>query len=157
MKKNKIIIILLLILIILSGYIVYEKVLNKNNKEEKVVNEMVLSGTYNNKSENDYSYHDATLIVSNEKDTSIDFELSAVHGIDIEHVNIGEVKGTATKIKTNKYEFKEEIDDKESKISFEFLSENNIQSVRITELYPDNMNPYAGHNVYFAGKYNKVY
>ena len=71
--------------------------------------------------------------------------------MDIDHVNIGNVSGTANKIDNNSYEFEEEIDGQTSKITFKF----NENKVTITEDYPDDINPYGGHNVYFAGDYTK--
>ncbi|MBO5349101.1 MAG: hypothetical protein J6A89_04715 [Clostridia bacterium] len=115
-----------------------------------------LTGTYNYKSEGKNYYHNANIIVTNQTGSSIDFQLSAVHGTDIEHVNIGEVSGTAKKIEADTYQFEETIDGKIYKITFEFVAHKAFEYITITESYPDNINPYAGHNVYFEGDYDKI-
>lgn len=116
-----------------------------------------LNGTYKYKSESQNYYHDANIIVTNQTNSSINFQLSAVHGADVDHVNIGEVSGIAKKIGTDTYQFEETIDGKTYKITFEFVAHKAFEYITITESYPDNINPYAGHNVYFEGDYDKVY
>jgi len=123
----------------------------ENNNDTNPDTHITLTGTYINKSENENSYHSASIEITNQTDTTIDFKLEAIHGMDIDHVNIGNVSGTANKIDNNIYEFEETIDGQTSKITFEF----NNNKVTITENYPNSINPYAGHNVYFAGEYNK--
>ena len=110
-----------------------------------------LNGTYINKSENENSYHSASIEITNQTDTTFDFKIEALHGMDIDHVNIGNVNGTANKIDNYTYEFAEEINGQTSIITFKF----NDNKVTVTEKYPDNINPYAGHNVYFAGDYTR--
>lgn len=115
-----------------------------------------LNGTYSNKSETSSYYYSASVVVTNQTNSSIDFELSAVNGADIDHVNIGQVSGTAKKIKTDIYQYEETISGKTYKITFEFSAYRAFQYVTINESYPDNINPYAGNNVYFEGEYEKI-
>ena len=122
------------------------------NDEESNTN---VSGTYTIESENEYSYYSSTVTITNNTDSSIDFKISAVHGKDKENVNIGEVKGTAKKNNENEYIFEEEIDGNISKISFKFNNKGTNQYLTISEEYPNDINPYGGHGVYFASEYKK--
>ncbi len=166
-KSNIVTILLIIIIIILgaalylslTGKITLTKAENKTQSNETIEKDnntdtkaqQNLNGKYTNKAENENSYHDASIEITNQTETIFNFKIEAIHGMDIDHVNIGNVSGTANKIDNNTYEFKEEIDGQISKITFKF----NDNKVTITENYPDNINPYAGHNVYFAGDYTK--
>ena len=168
-EKNIVIVILLCIIILLIVFILLIatkkiKITSKTDNEDNQYNETIkkdstnntniqqnLNGKYTNKSENENSYHYASIEITNQNETTFNFKIEALHGMDIDHVNIGNVSGTAIKIDNNTYEFEEEIDGQTSKITFKF----NNNKVTITENYPDNINPYAGHNVYFAGNYTK--
>ena len=162
MKKKLLIILIVIVLLGAASYLIYDKYLNKNHNTESTTTQLTQSdettntnvenlveGTYHNDSENEYSYHSAILIVKNQTNSSIDFELSAVHGANKDNVNVGEVKGTAKKIGDNLYQFKEE----DNIITFKFDIFKSYSRAEITENYPDNFNPYAGHNVYFSGIY----
>ena len=166
-KSNIVTILLIIIIIILgaalylslTGKITLTKAENKTQSNETIEEDnntdtkaqQNLNGKYTNKAENENSYHDASIEITNQTETIFNFKIEAIHGMDIDHVNIGNVSGTANKIDNNTYEFKEEIDGQISKITFKF----NDNKLTITENYPDNINPYAGHNVYFAGDYTK--
>lgn len=120
--------------------------------------ELSVKGKYENKSENDGHYYNATINVTDQGESIIEFEISAVNGTDVEHVNIGELKGIAKKVGTNRYVYEENIDKKDYKITFTFDAHRTFQWVKVEEsYYPDSNNPYAGHGVYFTGEYEKVY
>ena len=114
-----------------------------------------LIGEYTNTYESDTHYYSALLKITNETDTTIKFELSAASGIDIDHVNIGQVSGTAKQIESNVYKFENEIEGKTNVITFTLTEDNNKKTFTISESYPDNFNPYGGHNVSFAGDYTR--
>ena len=118
------------------------------DKVEEQTRKIEITGKYEQKSETETPYYNSVVEVSNVMDSSIDFKIEASHGLDIDHINIGSVNGTATKSIGNNYIFEEG----NSKISFNFSESKLI----ITEIYEDNINPYGGHGVYFAGEYNKV-
>ena len=155
MKKKILILVLIAIILCGIGYLVYDKFLNKEinttptNETSNINIEDLIEGTYHNDSENEYSYHSATLIAKNQTDSSIDFELSAIHGADKDNVNVGEVKGTAKKVGPNLYEFS----DDGNAITFRFDIYKSFSRATVTESYKDDFNPYAGHNVHFSGKY----
>ncbi len=137
---------------------------NNNNQNTTTENNKIISnedsniiipGTYTIESENEYSYYRSIAIITNYTDSSIDFKISTIHGKDKENVNIGEVKGTAKKINENEYLFEETIDENTNRISFEFSITENKQHLTIKEEYPNSINPYGGHGVYFAGEYEK--
>lgn len=120
----------------------------QNKKEENSKNIINIIGEYELKSETESSYYSSTVKISNKTDNTIDFKIETVHGLDINHVNIGSINKTATKITDNNYKFTEE----ESEITFQF-SQNKLT---ISEKYKDNINPYGGHGVYFSGEYKKI-
>lgn len=132
---------------------------NTTTENNEIINDedsnAIIPGTYTIESENEYSYYSSIVIITNNTDSSIDFKISAVHGKDKENVNIGEVKGTAKKINEYKYLFEENIDGNNNKITFEFSSKGTTKYLTIKEEYPNNINPYGGHGVYFASEYKK--
>ena len=120
--------------------------------------ELTVVGKYENKSETDGNYHDAEINITDQGESIIKFEINAVNGTDIDHVNIGELKGIANKVGTNKYVYEEKIDGKDYKITFLFDAHRSFQWVDVKEsYYPDESCPYAGHGVYFTGNYEMVY
>ena len=120
----------------------------QNKKEENSNNIINIIGEYEFNSETESPYHSSTVKISNKTDNTIDFKIETVHGLDINHVNIGSINKTATKITDNNYTWTEE----ESEITFKF-SQNKLT---ISEKYKDNINPYGGHGVYFSGEYKKI-
>ena len=127
----------------------YNKIANDEDSDTKIL------GTYTIESENELSYYKSIVIINNYTNSSIDFNISTVHGRDKENVNVGEVKGTAKKINENEYLFEEAIDENTNRILFEFSITDNKQHLTIKEEYPNSINPYGGHGVYFSGEYNK--
>lgn len=116
-----------------------------------------LKGKYKFTSETENNYHNATINILEQNDSTIKFEISAVNGKDIDHVNIGELEGTAKKVGINQYVYEETIDGTTHKITFVFDAHRIFEWVTISEsYYPDNNNPFAGHGVYFTGEYEKV-
>ena len=116
-----------------------------------------LKGKYKFTSETENNYHNATINILEQNDSTIKFEISAVNGKDIDHVNIGELEGTANKTGINQYVYEETIDGTTHKITFVFDAHKIFEWVTISEsYYPDNNNPFAGHGVYFTGEYEKV-
>ena len=175
MKKEKgknILIILLLIIIVLLIALIILLVTNNNNLSSKVeinneknnetkeiednnktidakdTSQNKLTGIYTNKSETENYIHDASIEVTSQTDSSIDFKIEALHGTDIDHVNIGSLTGTATKVNKNTYEYEETILEEQYKILFEFIEDKLI--INESRQYP-----HAGHNVYFSGDYIK--
>lgn len=152
MKKGKNIVILvgIIIAILILICLYYTNTItfnNKNNYEKKSNNTINIIGEYELKSETESPYHSSTVKISNKTDNTIDFKIETVHGLDIEHVNIGSISNKANKITETIYKFNEE----ESEITFKF-SHNKLT---ISEKYKDNINPYGGHGVYFTGEYKK--
>ncbi len=132
---------------------------NKENNNSTISNNTTqksLTGTYSNKSETNDYYHDAKIIVTNQTNSSIEFSLTAVHGSDVDHVNFGEVSGIAKKTGEDTYQFEETVDGITAKITFKFGEHQHLEHVTVTESYQDDINPYAGHNVHFAGDYEKI-
>lgn len=136
--------------------------------EQNVSNTQIsIVGKYNNKSETSNYVHDASLVITNQTNSSIDFKLSAIHGSDIEHVNTGEVSGKATKIdipqdlidsdtKQYAYHFVENVDGTTCKITFVYTAYIMFEYVTVIEDYSDGINPYSGNRVYFEGNYEKI-
>lgn len=163
-KKNNIWLTALLVIIILGlvGYIVYDKVLSKdvfNNKQKIVDGEIVkeenndnLVGTYNRGTcAETGDVNCATLIITEQNDNSIYFELSAIKGIMEKGPNVGNLSGVANIEDKDKYKFYVNEYDTETIILFKF-DEN---KVTIEESYSTGNNPYGGHGVYFSGTYKK--
>ncbi len=107
----------------------------------------VVIGKYEQKSETYSPYYHSIIEINNETGNTIDFKIDTTHGLDIDHVNLGSLKGTAKMVNSNTYVFEEN----EAKITFEFSN----NKLKISENYKDDINPYGGHGVYFAGEYNK--
>ena len=106
-------------------------------------------------------------MITNQKDSSIDFEIVAGEGSDADHVNTGELKGTAKLVEVPKdsiipestqyaYQYVEVIGGKEYKITFVYTAHKKSIYFTIIEDYPD-YNPYGGYGVYFSGEYEKQY
>lgn len=129
---------------------------NTNNNKENEVSNLKLEGTYDKEAKNDMSYYKSTVKILGETNSSIEFTISTVHGKDPENVNVGNLSGTANKIGENTYQFEEIIEGKLNTILFTFSKDETIQYLKISESYPDSINPYGGHGVYFAGKYEKI-
>ena len=121
---------------------------SQNKQEDKSKNIINIIGEYELKSETESPYYSSTIKISNKTDNTIDFKIETIHGLDIEHVNIGSISEKANKITETSYKFNEE----ESEIIFKF----NQDKLIITEKYKDNINPYGGHGVYFSGEYKKI-
>ena len=126
-----------------------------------------INGTYKSESETKNYYYSSQLIISNQTNNSIDFSISAVHGHDVDHVNIGEISGTANRIDIPKdfvapdsiqyaYQFVDTIDNKTNKITIVYTHFKKFEFVDIIEEYADDRNPYAGAGVYFEGDYERI-
>ena len=113
-------------------------------------------GTYENTQKTEYYFHSATLEILSQTENTISFKLNSSHGVDAEHINIGEVMGTANKVADGEYEFSEEKEGVVNKIKFTFGTHKIFEWVDVTESFPDS-NPYAAENVSFAGNYERVY
>ena len=120
----------------------------QNKQEKKSKNIINIIGEYELKSETESPYHSSIVKISNKTNNTIDFKIETVHGLDIEHVNIGSISNKANKITETIYKFNEE----ESEITFKFSQDK----LTISEKYKDNINPYGGHGVYFTGEYKKI-
>ncbi|MEE3342865.1 MAG: hypothetical protein VZS44_02115 [Bacilli bacterium] len=136
-----------------------KQVTNEEKIEEEISEEtstnLIIEGTYTITSEGETGYYTSTANITNYTNSTIEFSISTAKGIDKEHVNIGEVKGTAKKTNENEYIFEETENGKTSKIIFKFSHKGTSQYLTIEEEYPDYINPYAGHGVYFAAEYQK--
>ena len=128
---------------------------NTSREEQSGDNNLDITGIYNIESKNEYSYYKSTVNITNNNDSSIDFIISTVHGMNEENVNVGEVKGVAKKIGDNEYVVEETRDGNTSKISFVFSNKDLSQYLTIDESYSNDINPYGGHGVYFASIYEK--
>lgn len=115
--------------------------------------DLTVLGKYENKSEYDGHYHDAVINVTDQGESIIEFEISAVNGKDVDHVNIGQLKGKAVKVGVNKYVFEENVDGNNCKITFTFDAHRMFQWVDVEESFSAGRNPYAGNGVSFAGNY----
>ena len=125
------------------------------------------NGKYEFKSQTDNYYHESSIVITNQNDTSIDFSINAAHGKNVDSVNIGELSGKATKIDIPQdcivsnstqyaYQFVENKDGNTYKITIVYTAHKVFQYVTVKEDYSNGINPYAGHNVYFTGEYEKV-
>lgn len=126
-----------------------------------------VNGKYQFKSQTDNYYHEATIEISNQNETSINFSINAAHGMNVDNVNIGELKGKATKIEVPQdcvvpnatqyaYQFEETQDGNTAKIILVYTAHKMFEYVTVKEEYSNGTNPYAGHNVWFSGEYEKV-
>lgn len=140
---------------------------SSNNTDEDYTKSISVSGKYRVKESMPTYYHESNLVISNQDDTSINFAISAVHGKSEDSVNIGEVSGTATKIEVPQdsvipnstqyaYQFIENRDGNTYKITLVYTAHKMFQYVLVSEDYSNGINPYAGHNVYFEGEYEKI-
>ena len=171
MKDKKTIIIfiltiIILILIIVIGLfatkvipfdsntnVISEENTGPGSDQESVEKILMLNDTYTIHEETSEAYVDASVVITNQTDDSIDFNISKAKGTDKDHVNIGNVSGTATMIEKYKYEFKETLDGKTNIITFDFTNNGPYLILNITESYPDDLNPYGGNGIYFEGEY----
>lgn len=142
-----------------------EKTEIKNETPKTSIQKSII-GTYSNKLETNDYIHDASLIVTNHTDSSINFEISAIHGSNINNVNTGEVSGKATKIDIPEdavipnstqyaYQFIDNNNGETCKITFVYTNHKMFEYIQVIEEYPNNINPYAGARVYFEGEYEK--
>lgn len=138
------------------------KVENNNNSISSI------TGKYQNNIETSNFVHHSSIEIKNATEEKIDFSISTSHGNDIDHVNVGELTGTAKKISIPDsstipnstqyaYEFSEEIDGKINKVIIVYTQFKTFEYVNITEEYPNEINPYGGNRVFFTGEYEKVY
>lgn len=118
--------------------------------------ENINKGTYEREKVNGPDiYDESTLIISNETETTFNFEISALHGTDINNgrVNIGNLEGIAKKYEDAGYEYIESIDGVEYRLTINFVGEN---SAEIKVYYEGELgDPYCGMGVYFDGIYKK--
>lgn len=139
-----------------------------NNTNTNITTQKSNIGKYTDKSEYNGYYREAILEITNQTNSSIDFNLSASAGTDVNHVSTGDVIGKANKIEIPQdyiipestqyaYQFVDNIEGKTYKITFIYTAHKKFEYVNIIEDYPDNFNPYAGHGVYFKGEYEKIY
>lgn len=132
-----------------------EKTESKNEQSEDVEDYYKIDavGKYVQENISDSVYYKSTIEVTEQDDNMIKFEIDAAHGTDEEHVNIGSLAGTAEKQGINRYVYEKNEDGNECKIVFQFDAHRQFQFVYITESYSQNINPYAGAGVFFAGEY----
>ena len=134
---------------------------NKSDNTKNII------GTYKAESETKNYYYSSELIISKQTSNSIKFSISAVHGKDINHVNVGEVSGTAKKINVPKelaapdsiqyaYQFKDNVDNKTNKITIVYTHFKMFETIDVIEEYANDINPYGGAGVYFRGDYEKI-
>jgi hypothetical protein len=113
-------------------------------------------GEYTHKTENKDVYEEATIKITSQDDSSLTFEIDAVHGSDKDHVNIGKLSGVADKIEYNKYFCEKQTEDgNEYVIFFTFNSNSNFKTLTVKESYTKDVHPFAGAGVSFAGEYTK--
>lgn len=133
----------------------------EKNSSESMLN---VNGKYAQESNTEEDYYRSNIVVSDQTDSSIHFSINAAHGRDVDHVNIGDLEGTAKKVSTPSdykisesdqlsYEYSETIDGKTYKIIFIFTAHKKFQYVNVKEEYPNDFNPFAGSGVNFAGEY----
>ena len=126
-----------------------------------------INGKYEFKQQNENYYHESSVEISDQSDTSINFSINAVHGRNVDTVNIGEISGKANKIDIPQdcivpnstqyaYQFVENRDGNTYKITLVYTAHKMFEYVIIKEDYSNGINPYAGHNVNFAGDYEKI-
>lgn len=129
-------------------------------------NSIDFNGNYSYAQEGTGLYHRSNLTIKKQNENGIEFSINTTHGRDVDHVNIGELTGTAAKIEVPEsskipestqyaYQFKEEKDGKTNLITFVFTAHRNFKYVTISEKYPNESNPYAGAGVFFKGEYEK--
>ena len=145
-----------------------EKASKNEVKEEKnTEKDLGVNGKYKFEETTKNYYHCSNIKITNQTSSSIEFSINASHGNDVDHVNIGEVSGTAKKVNIPEdsiipestqvaYQFTDNIDGEEYKITFVFTAHRTFQYVNVIEDYPNDRNPYAGNRVYFAGEYEKI-
>ena len=113
-------------------------------------------GKFTRKTENKDVYEEATINITAQDDSSLTFEIDAVHGSDKDHVNIGNLSGVAEKIDYNRYLCEKQTEDgNEYAIFFTFNSNSNFKTVTVKESYTKDVHPFAGAGVSFAGEYTK--
>lgn len=139
-----------------------------NNSENSINNlQKLFIGKYSYNQISDDYYHKSDVTINNMTTDLIKFSINTAHGRNVDNVNIGEVSGIAQKISVPAdnvipeseqlaYEFKETKEGKTSSITFVFTQYRMFTYLNINEKYEDDFNPYAGHNVYFAGEYEKT-
>ena len=141
-------------------------VIEETEKEDESNYYIIINGTYSYKDESKDNYYSSELIISNQTSDSINFSISAVHGKDIDNVNIGEVNGLATKTqvpdelvdpnaKQYAYQFVDKTGDSTNKITLVYTNHKGIEYVSVIEKYENGINPYGGAGVYFAADYEK--
>lgn len=137
---------------------------NKNTTANTKLN---VNGSYKYEDQTDNYYHRSNIVITNQTDTSIDFNINTAHGNDVDHVNIGEVSGVANKIdiptdsivpesEQIAYQYTENIDGNINKITLIYTTHRQFQYIKVIEEYPSGINPYAGNRVYFSGEYEKI-
>lgn len=145
---------------------------SSDNKKTNAVNNTssntdYVNGKYQYKVQSSNVVHESYITISNQNESSIDFSISTVHGKDVDHVNTGELSGKATRIDVPEdgkvpdsnqyaYQYVDTVDGKTNKITFVYTAHRMFEYVTVTENYASDTNPYAGHNVYFSGEYEKI-
>ena len=139
---------------------------NKETESDKKSNS--ITGKYQRFENTDNHYVENNLTFTNQTTSSIDFEIIAGEGRDVDHVSVGELKGTAKLIDNipqdaiipestqYAYQYVENIDEKDYRITFVYTAHKKSIYITIIEDYPDNFNPYGGHGVHFSGEYEKI-
>lgn len=139
---------------------------NEKNASNTQTNSIV--GRYQKFENIDNHYAENYLTFTNQTDSSIDFDIIAGEGRNVDHVSVGDLKGTANLVNIPQeeiipsstqyaYQYIENIDGKDYKITFVYTAHKKSIYVTIIEDYPDNFNPYGGHGVHFGGEYEKIW
>lgn len=151
--KNKyflLIIVLLLVCVLGTIYIISNQKEDNNDNSDNVVEKNKEKNSSNNDTKSNFlvakykrfentnnHYVENILNITNQTDSSIDFEIVAGEGSDTNHVNTGDLKGTAKLVEVPKdsiipestqyaYKYTETIDGKEYKITFVYTAHKKI-------------------------------
>lgn len=160
-----------------GNYVIYElddNIIFRNNANNSIITEVTKTekeetkGTENNYTEekvkykreniNTNTYDEAYLEVSAEEDENgrIEFTISAVHGSDKDHVNIGELTGIAEVTSSLTYLCERVETGNEYALMINFYEDEKGKYAIVKEVITNDVNPYAGEGVTFAGRYNLV-
>lgn len=144
-----------------------QDVADNSNENKTDGNKLNVNGSYEYVDQTDDYYHKSNIVITNQTDTSIKFSINAVHGNDVNNVNLGDVSGIANKIdiptdsvvlgsEQIAYQYTENIYGNVNKITLVYTVYRQFEYIAVTEEYPSGINPYAGNRVYFSGEYEKI-
>lgn len=144
-----------------------------NNKTEQTTDTtgdtdlLNMEGHYKTEETTNNHYRRVEVDLKNQKENGINFSINAAYGNDVEHVNIGEVSGQATKIDVPEenivpngvqvaFKYTDTIDGKANEIIFVCTKYRQFQYVQVIENYATENNPYAGNRVFFEGEHEFI-